>query len=167
MTLHNSPAHCPTTHFSSCFDDGHLWQLPLYTRDKARTIAADSYRGLIHPVPTPWRLPCAGISPTMSLARQPRPSWSVSSSHLVDCCLATTLGKPWNSCSSRSLGCSRALDVLLAHGYSRPDGTASATPGLDISVQSAVSSTYCFLPLSASPAPCRIILASNTNQLVS
>lgn len=90
-----TPVNCPTT-LAQLFTRRRRPLAFTIHFDQARTIAADSDRGLIPLIPKPWRLPCAGISPTMSLARRPRPSWSACLSLLVDSCSDMILGKLLN-----------------------------------------------------------------------
>ena len=59
--------------------------------------------GLTSSTPTPWRLPWAGRSPTMSLARRRRPSWSVSSWPRAVFSSAMILGKPFFYASAIAL----------------------------------------------------------------
>jgi hypothetical protein len=60
-----------------------------------------AHPGLTSSTPTPWRLPWAGRSPTMSLARRRRPSWSVSLWPREAFSSATILGKAFSRLDCR------------------------------------------------------------------
>lgn len=65
-----------------------------YAEPRSRPVRQPSYNpGLTTSKSRPWLLPWAGTSPTMSLARQRRPSWSVSLLRRGVCFLAMIPGK--------------------------------------------------------------------------
>lgn len=75
------------------------------TQYPAAPIGVATHRSWIDRLlPSPWRLPWAGTSPTMSPARQRPPSWSASSSPPAACSSATTQGMHCRFLISRRLG---------------------------------------------------------------
>jgi hypothetical protein len=87
--------------------------------------------GLTPPTPTPWPLPWAGRSPTMSLARRRRPSWSVCLSPRAACSLAMILGKHFRQRFPRFCGCppsTRPVGSRVRTPPSRRDDAAARLP---------------------------------------
>lgn len=90
-----------------------------------------SSSGLTPPTPTPWPLPWAGRSPTMSLARRRRPSWSVCLSPRAACSLAMILGKHSRRRFPRFHGCppsTRPVGSRVRTPPSRRDAAAVRLP---------------------------------------